>query len=50
MKRLGYGCGIALAEGQEWKRKRKVLSSLFSFDFMNDLLDRVDKTTLRLID
>ena len=28
------GNGIGLTEGEEWKRKRKIISSVFNFDML----------------
>lgn len=28
------GHGIAFSEGNEWKRKRKIMNSVFNFDFL----------------
>lgn len=30
------GPGVALAEGKEWKRKRKILVDVFNFDSIKD--------------
>lgn len=29
-----FGVGIATAEGEDWKKKRKLLNPIFNFDFL----------------
>lgn len=35
------GHGIAFSEGDEWKRKRKIMNSVFNFDFITDCIPKI---------
>jgi cytochrome P450 len=37
------GGGIAFTEGDAWKRKRKIISSVFHYDFLNDLIPVIEE-------
>jgi cytochrome P450 len=37
------GRGIAFSEGQEWKRKRKIISAAFNFDFVKSITHKIEK-------
>ncbi len=39
--RLGYTGGLAIVEGDIWKRKRKILSGLFNFTFLSSLTEKI---------
>ncbi len=32
------GGGIVFTDGEAWKRKRRIISSVFHFEFLNDLI------------
>jgi len=32
------GGGLVFTEGETWKRKRRIMSSVFHFDFINDIV------------
>ena len=36
------GGGILFTEGEEWKRKRKIISSVFHFDFLNEMVPVIE--------
>jgi cytochrome P450 len=38
------GSGIAFSEGNEWKKKRKVISNVFHFEFLHSLIPKMIKT------
>jgi cytochrome P450 len=38
------GSGIAFSEGNEWKKKRKVISNVFHFEFLHSLIPEMRKT------
>jgi hypothetical protein len=32
------GLGLSFAEGADWKRRRRIISSVFNFDFLNEVI------------
>lgn len=40
------GDGLLLSEGNEWRYKRKIMSDIFSFEFVKDQLDFIITTTV----
>jgi cytochrome P450 len=36
------GGGLLFSEGADWKRKRKIISSVFHFEFLNSLVPIID--------
>lgn len=34
--------GLLFAENEEWKRKRKIISSVFHYEFINDMIPLID--------
>lgn len=35
------GRGIPFSEGEEWKRKRKIISTVFNFDFIKSMTGKI---------
>lgn len=35
---LFKGGGIVFTEGEDWKKKRRIISSAFHYDFLNDMI------------
>ena len=35
------GSGVVLSEGDEWKRKRKIMSDLFTFDLIKRNYEKI---------
>lgn len=42
MKRL-LGDGVAFSEDEIWKTKRKVITSVFTFDFLKSIIPNISK-------
>lgn len=42
LKRL-LGDGIVFSEGETWKSKRKIISSVFTFDFLKSIIPNISK-------
>lgn len=42
MKRL-LGDGVAFSEGETWKLKRKIITSVFTFDFLKSIIPHISK-------
>ena len=42
MKRL-LGDGVALSEDTIWKSKRKIITSVFTFDFLKSIIPNISK-------
>jgi cytochrome P450 len=38
------GNGMAFSEGDDWKKKRRIISSVFHFDFLNSLVPKMNET------
>lgn len=37
------GSGMAFSEGDEWKKKRRIISNVFHFGFLNSLLPKMNR-------
>lgn len=38
------GNGMAFSEGEDWKKRRRVISSVFHFDFLHSLVPKMNQT------
>ena len=39
--RRALGYGIAFSEGDEWKRKRKIINTVFNFNFLTSIIPQI---------
>jgi len=44
------GKGLLLSEGQEWKMKRKIMTSVFNFDFIKAKTQAISKIAKEMLD
>lgn len=49
MARL-FGHGIAFSDGKEWSRKRKIMTSMFHFEFFQRFYPLIEQTVDELLD
>ena len=40
MKRV-MGCGLSFKEGLDWKKRRKILNSIFNYDFISGNIPKI---------
>ena len=38
------GNGMPFSDGEDWKKKRRIISSVFHFDFLNSLVPKMNET------
>jgi cytochrome P450 len=43
------GRGIPFSEGEEWKRKRKIINAVFNFDFVKSMTYKIEKLCAKAI-
>lgn len=44
------GEGVAFSEGEEWKKKRKIISTAFHFNFLHSLIPHIVETVNQVFD
>ncbi len=47
---MAFGKGLALTEGEEWKRKRKLFSKIFNFDLVKENIEEMSQICDRYFD
>lgn len=43
------GRGIPFSEGEEWKRKRRIINTVFNFDFIKSMTPKIEKLCAQAI-
>lgn len=43
------GRGIPFSEGEEWKRKRRIINTVFNFDFIKSMTPKIEKVCSQAI-